>query len=310
MSTVASRLVVMDWASFNPWRMQGFTHRLSDHPLVRRDSVESLSARLEAEKRVLGFGEGVHAGTGINRAVNEFRHRRAAAETVRGIEHARAWLSLRHIQSDPLYRTLVDDVLDDVRPFVERVDPGMCWRAGWVFVSSPGQITPFHIDTEHNFLLQMLGHKRVHVWDHRDTVAVSDHARDHFLNHGGLDGLVWHDDLRARARVFELGPGDGAYMPSTSPHMVENGDRPSITMSFTYYTRATRRRALLHRLRDRCAMRGLDLPPVGSHPAIEAVASRALSGLRTVKGGVRRLLRMPTGREDVAYAIARTYGYD
>src|SRR3546814_2280073 len=59
--------------------------------------------------------------------------------------------------------------------------------------------------------------------------------------------LRWREEFRERARVFDLEPGQGAYMPSTSPHMVENGSEPSITASFTYYTDATRRDALLHR---------------------------------------------------------------
>ncbi len=311
MSTVAPQLVVMEWASFNPWRIQPVSHRMCDHPLVRRDAIESLAARLEAERRVLGFGEGVTAGTGMNRALSEFRHKHSAPETVRSIERANAWLSLRHIQSDPEYRALVDLVLDDVKRAVDLHDPGMCWRAGWVFVSSPGAVTPFHIDTEHNFLLQVLGRKRIYVWDHRDTIAVGDRARDRFINHRGLDEVVWRDEFRERAHVFDLGPGDGAYMPSTSPHMVENGDQPSITMSFTYYTRATLRRALLHRVRDRCALRGVSLPPVGRHPVLDAVAGRALGGLKSVRDAVRHLRGIPVGRQDGPYAMARTYSeYD
>src|SRR3546814_13405599 len=52
-------------------------------------------------------------------------------------------------------------------------------------------------------------------------------------------------------------------MPSTSPHMVENGSEPSLTASFTYYTDATRRDALLHR--SHALMRKLKVTP----PAVE-----------------------------------------
>src|SRR3546814_14388117 len=70
--------------------------------------------------------------------------------------------------------------------------------------------------------------------------------------------LRWREEFRERARVFDLEPGQGAYMPSTSPHMVENGSETSITASFTYYTDATRRDALLHR--THALMRTLQVP--------------------------------------------------
>src|SRR3546814_12642382 len=67
-------------------------------------------------------------------------------------------------------------------------------------------------------------------------------------------------------------------MPSTSPHMVENGSEPSITASFTYYTDATRRDALLHR--SHALMRKLKVTPPAVKPAslfdttIHAIAAR------------------------------------
>src|SRR3546814_12032319 len=77
--------------------------------------------------------------------------------------------------------------------------------------------------------------------------------------------LRWREEFRERARVFDLEPGQGAYMPSTSPHMVENGSEPSITASFTYYTDATRRDALLHR--SHALMRTLKVTPPAVQPA-------------------------------------------
>ena len=36
-------------------------------------------------------------------------------------------------------------------------------RAGFIFLSAPGSITPVHIDPEHNFLLQIQGTKTINV---------------------------------------------------------------------------------------------------------------------------------------------------
>jgi hypothetical protein len=57
----------------------------------------------------------------------------------------------------------------------------------------------------------------------------------------------------------------GGYMPSTSPHWVKNGDGVSITISCTYYTRAIRRRKLLHRGNFKLREMGLNPSPVGKN---------------------------------------------
>ncbi|MDN5782926.1 MAG: hypothetical protein L0H23_13055, partial [Luteimonas sp.] len=194
------------------------------------------------------------------------------------IRDANAWTSLLNVQIDPTYRELVSEVLESVRPRVEAVDPGMCHRGGWIFVTSPNTVTPFHFDKENNFILQVHGTKRIYVWDHRDTVVASEQSRDlfHLSNERYL--LRWRDEFRERARVFDLEPGQGAYMPSTSPHMVENGSEPSITASFTYYTDATRRDALLHK--SHALMRRLKIsPPAVASASAFDTATHAIAAL-------------------------------
>ena len=72
--------------------------------------------------------------------------------------------------------------------------------------------------------------------------------------------------------MFDLEPGVGAYMPSTSPHMVENDENPSITMGFTYYTDATRRNSSVHSVHERLRNRfGINLAPVGTNSALDSV---------------------------------------
>ena len=39
---------------------------------------------------------------------------------------------------------------------------------GFIFVSSPGSVTPYHIDPERNFLLQVRGNKTMHMFDGSD----------------------------------------------------------------------------------------------------------------------------------------------
>lgn len=281
--------IEFDAAAFDPWRIQAVRHTLCHHPLLQPQALVELGARLEARGSVRTHGSDARPGTPFNSAPEMFPNQKSAAETLRSIGDARAWMSLLNVQGDQTYRALVGDVLDAVRPLIEGRDPGMCHRAGWIFVTSPRTVTPFHFDKEHNFILQVHGRKRIYVWDHTDTVVASEHARDLFhLSHERYL-LRWRDEFRARAHVFDLEPGQGAYMPSGSPHMVENGDEPSVTVSFTYYTNSTRRDSLLHRTHALIRRAGITPPAVGRSPLFDAltyVVARPLRGHRWAADGV------------------------
>lgn len=297
--------IQVDWGSFNPWRVQPMRHRLFKHPLLQLPEVIQLGGRHEKAGRVRTHSNEVLAGTPFNDAPGLHPNRKSAVETLSDLEHASAWMSLLNVQTDDLYRALVDEVLDSVKPEIDRRDPGMCYRAGWIFLSSPGTVTPFHMDTEHNFIVQIAGRKRLYVWEPDDVVAVSEAARDLFLDVHSRELIKWRDELRARAHVFELEPGIGAFMPSTSPHLVENYDNPSLTMSFTFYTDSTRRNALLHKLHNRMRLRGMNPAPVGERPLIDNVLHRAASSALAAKRTVRRLLGQPNPPQAPRYAVHR-----
>lgn len=285
---MAEPLVELQDGPFDPWRIAALTHRLGGHPLLQLDALVELGQRLEARHLVRTHSDAATAGSSFADAPQLHPNRRSAAETLSAIADAHAWMSLLNVQADPLYRTLVDEVLDAVRPLVEPRDPGMCFRAGWIFVSSPGAVTPFHIDHEHNFILQVAGRKRLYTWDPMDRGVVSERAQELFHERHSRELVTWDEAFRARARVFELEPGQGGYMPSTSAHMVENGDQPSITVSFTYYTDATRRRELLYRGNARMRAMGLSPSPVGRSPARDQAKTLLLQAVQGAKSGLRR----------------------
>lgn len=303
MGTLASPIEV-DWSSFDPWRIQPVRHRLEGHPLLQLDQLIELGKRLERDDQTLSFNAAAGADADFNSVARTHPNRNSTVETLQQINDAKAWMLLRHVQTDPVYRTLVDTVLDAIKPQIDDTDPGMCYRAGWIFVSSPHSVTPFHIDRNHVLLLQLSGTKTVYVWDADDVTVVSDHARARFLDCHQLDLVRWHEEFRARAHVFELGPGMGVYMPLTSPHMVEIGSGASLAMSVSYNTAASRHRALLHVLRERLHERHIELPPIGSHPLLDGAShagARALIGMHRFG---RRLIGRPSLSDDLPYAVA------
>ena len=295
----------VDPATFDPWKIQEVTHSLIDHPLLQIDALVELGRRQQQRKLVRTHTADATAGTSFADAPNLHPNPRDAAGTLADIASARAWMSLLNVQTDPIYRRLIDEILDEVRPVVDRRDPGMCYRAGWIFVSSPGAVTPFHMDHEHNFILQIRGKKRLYTWDPFDRVVVSERAQERFHDQHSRELVVWSEAWRDRARVFDLEPGLGGYMPSTTPHMVENGDGPSVTISFTYYTDATRQRELLYRGNAALRRLGLDPAPVGASPRRDRIKHAVLAGYTSARNAVRRALGRGVRETGVPYAPAQ-----
>lgn len=277
-------------AAFDPWKITALTHDLADHPLLQLDQLIALGQRQQARKLVRTHSGAATAGTSFAEAPRLHPTGRSAEDTLRDLAQANAWMSLLNIQADPIYRAFVDEILDEVRPAVDRVDPGMCYRAGWIFVSSPGAITPFHIDHEHNFILQIRGRKRLYTWPHDDRQVVTDHALELFHDQHSREEVVWRDELRDRAQIFDLTPGQGGYMPSTTGHMVENGPEPSVTISFTYYTDATRANELLYRGNARLRRLGLSPAPVGASAGRDRLKRRLWTTAFAAQARVKRAL--------------------
>jgi hypothetical protein len=239
-------------------------HTLTEHPLLQLPELVKLAKRSIETGEVRHHDDSAAPDTNFILAHQTHPVNRPADEIVANIESARAWLSLHNIQKDPVYRELVDEVLDVIEPMIRDVDPGMHNRSGWIFVTSPGAVTPYHMDHEHNFILQIRGEKEIHVFPPLDRSIVSERALELFHRHGSRELVVYDDAFEKNAEVFHAKPGMGAYMPTTSPHWVKNGDGVSITVSFTYYTRETRRRERLHTANHLIRLLGASPSPVGA----------------------------------------------
>jgi ribosomal protein L16 Arg81 hydroxylase len=294
--------IELDWENFQPWKVTPVRHKIAGHYLLKPDQLIELSKRLEQRGRIRTHTSTATADTPFNHAPEMHPNSASAAETLERIREAKAWLSLLNVQTDPTYRQLIDEVMDGIRPFVEAKDPNMSYRGGWIFISSPKTITPFHFDKEHNFILQIHGRKTVYVWEPDDYEVVSQRARDRFHARHDRDLIIWKEEFRKRAHRFEFGPGDGAYMPSTAPHLVEVGEDPSVTISFTYYTDSTRRQSMLHYARGHLAERGINLPDVGKSDLLDQIVYRSAMPVRATLRAMRQLAGRDVVSEGAKYA--------
>lgn len=255
-----------------PFGRQPFAvrHGLTSHPLLTLPRLCALAASLppaqvewNAGALPVGHDPALTPGNGLS-----------PEETIRRIAEVGSWLVLKYVETDAEYRDLLDACLRDVAPVSNWIEPGMCERHAFIFVSSPRAVTPYHIDPEQNFLLQVRGKKRLHVWDPADRQALPEALLERFLR-GGHRNLPYREGLMSRARVFDLGPGDGVHVPVTAPHWVQNGDEPSVSFSVTFRTRATLAREGTIKLNGLLRRAGVLPRPVGSSPLVDALKTRS-----------------------------------
>ncbi len=204
------------------------THRLGQHPLLELDALARLAealpeASIEYNKADLPLGiDGKPDPTGI-----------PIGETIRRIEQTGSWAALKNIEQVPEYAALLDDLLAEIQPEIEAKTGRMLKTQAFVFITSPGGITPYHFDPEHNILLQIRGSKVMTQFPAGDAAYAPDEVHETYHTGGGRE-LVWRDELLAGGRAFALSPGEALFVPVMAPHFVRNGPEPSVSLSITW----------------------------------------------------------------------------
>lgn len=258
-----------------PFRIQ---HRLNEHPLFQLERLLKLSQSLPACCIEYNAGQIPmsieHAQTPMNGL--------SAGETIRRISECKSWLVLKYVERDPEYAALLGQCLSEVKAYSEAIAPGMCSGQAFIFITSPGSVTPYHIDPEHNFLLQVRGGKRVHLYDGRVKSLLTEENLEQFYSDRGRN-IPFQPDFDQHSWVNELQPGDGLHFPVTYPHWVQNLNEVSISFSITFRTPDLDRRRAMYQIHDRLRHWGVSPNQVGTHPLRDSVLFNAFRVLRKLK---------------------------
>jgi len=203
-------------------------------------------------------------------------------ETIRRIAECRSWMVLKRVEREPAYRALLAQCLAEVEEFSEPLRPGMHFAQGFIFLSSPGSITPYHMDPEHNFLLQIRGTKRVHQWDPRDRTVVSERDLERFYG-GAHRNMVLGEAQRSAATIVDLKPGFGLHFPVTAPHFVQNGPEVSLSFSITFRTPDLERRSVVYAVNGYLRRHGWQPSAFGVHPRVDSLKYTAFRAWRRAR---------------------------
>ena len=211
----------------------------------------------------------------------------SVAETIQRIAECKSWLVLKNVEVSEPYKLIIDQCLDQVCELARSSIPVTYHREGFIFISSPGSVTPYHTDPEHNFLLQIQGSKTVHLFDGADRSIITEEELENFHS-GGHRNLTLRDDAKGKARSFTLTPGVGLHFPVNDPHWVQNGEQVSVSLSITFRSPLSDRKARLHFINGKLRNFGIAPSPVGASAVRDLckdVIVRSYQNLRWILGG-------------------------
>jgi hypothetical protein len=275
-----------------------FGHRLAGHPLLGLPRLVELGRTLappggsgsvlyfRADHEINQVDGGAYKRTFVGR--NLERPALSVQETIESIESCNAWMQLRNIGLDPDYAALLAELMEEFRPHAERLAPGITCVRGDIFVSSPGATTPFHLDEEHNFLLQIRGRKQLSIADGGNREVLDEQQLADFYQGDG-ELAAYAPRLERLSAHVDLGAGQAVHIPPCHPHWVKNGDDVSISLGVLWLSDVTARQRQLYRVNRGLRRAGLHPRPAGAAPLLDALKVAPFQAKRRAARALRAL---------------------
>jgi hypothetical protein len=253
-------------------------HSLREHPLLELGALAQLGEALPPASVEYNRGDlpiGVSGKPDCNGLT--------IGKTIRDIAASNSWAVLKNIEQHPAYAALLAELLDELEAEIVHKTGRMMKTQGFIFVSSPNAVTPYHFDPEHNILLQLAGKKEMTLFPAGDPACAPDRVHEGYHT-GGARELAWRDELAARGITFKLAPGEAIYVPVMAPHHVKNGPQPSISLSITWRSEWSFAEANARAFNKLLRKWGFEPRPPGRWPARNRAKAFAWRVLRRMPG--------------------------
>jgi cupin-like protein len=254
-------------------------HRLTDHPLFELPRLMELARALPPDCIEYNSGE---LQTNQDPKLTPMNGL-SITDTIARIRENKSWMVMKFVEKDAPYRELLHTMLAPVLEATSDLAPNPDRLFGFIFISSPRAVTPYHMDPEHNFLLQIRGTKTMHVWSPDDRYVLPEIQLERFYAKHPHRNMKYDPTFESSAYKLRMEPGDGIHVPVTSPHHVKVDDEVSISFSVTFRSSVSLKRSFIARTHCRLREKGFSPPAVGRYPAYES----ALYGLSRLWRGVR-----------------------
>ncbi len=266
-------------------------HTLADHPLFTLPRLIELAKSMPRDRIEYNSGK-VAVG---QRPEDIPQIDLPAEEVIRQIETCDAWMVIKGVEADPEYRQLLHGFLQEVSDAAGADTEPFSDLQAFLFISSAGSTTPFHVDAEENILVQIRGDKFVHIFDNSDRALVSEEAME--ISPSKHRNQHYDDSYEGRAQVFALKAGDAVHIPYMWPHWVRTGDDYTISIAMTWKTPSVLRMNKIRLMNGTLRRFSMPQRAPGEVPFVDGVKVFAHDAARSVidplrkSEAARRLLR-------------------
>lgn len=273
-----------------------FQHSLGGLPQLNLDAVRAVTERL-LDKGLydqIMFNNGLPDAPTLNADADSGRE---LLDALAQYETRRAWLRLTRLDEVvPELTSVVEQFYADLSELHGRdIRPEVIKTFVTLFVSSPGTVTPYHIDHTWNYLLQIHGAKTVHLYDPNDLQVLSQTERENW--YGQRTPATQRPGLAGVA--YDIGPGDGVHHPVNAPHWVQNGPQVSVSLSLGLCLRRSTRDAQVYQFNYLLRRLGMTPTPPNRSAWRDALKS---SCIRLVSD------RKPNSFDDVLFSGMKRLG--
>lgn len=254
-----------------PERPVTLTHRLAQDDFFTLERLADIAAQLPAElveynRGDLPVGQRPDQTPGNGLGI---------AETIRSIEENGSWMVLKNVERNAACAAKMEECLSDLVGLIAPMSGEMFRKEAFIFISSPNSVTPFHMDPEHNILMQIRGIKQMRIYPRDGILTANIHEAYHSKE--GHRNLPYDPAYDRQSELFELAPGDAVHVPIKAPHWVKNGPLVSISFSITWRSRLSVAEADLHRMNAWLRQHGLGQVAGTNARALRVSAFRALT---------------------------------
>jgi hypothetical protein len=259
-----------------------FAHGLAGHPLFELGSLIELSRRMPDHRDTYWSNGKVKVD---NRWDAGTTARASLQDTIANIATNDSIVILKHTEQDPVHGPVLQEFLGQVVQHAgERMRCDVTIGETLILISSPNRLTPYHMDAETNFLVQVRGDKWFHVFDQDDRGVISDFEREQYFA-GDISSAVYKEERQKHAVTYDLHAGFGVHVPVGAPHWVQNKNNVSVAISVNYELRSVERLTRIYRMNHRLRRLGIAPRPPGESALTDGVklfAGSALSHLRSL----------------------------
>lgn len=259
-------------------------HSLVGHPAFTMDNLSSLLRRRQQADKVLW-----NAG---DKSVTEQPYAKSARnmsveEAMEHIESTKSWIVLLDAHHEPEIQEVLDAAIAQTEALLGwPLSRAIKNRKALVLITSPHRITPFHIDRECTFLLQVHGNKVIHLFSPQDREMLKEEELERFWS-GDNNAAHYRPEYQDHAFTFNMTPGTGVHIPVNAGHWLQNGDAVSISLGL-HFEFQNHRLANIYRANHFLRKAGITPVPPGRGPLRDAIKGW---GMKPAIAVAKRLLR-------------------